>query len=591
MSTSRRFSWILGVVLAASAANAQWNPTGGQWGKTAIEDLRVMTWNIEDGICSSNNKVEGFNDWTGLARIVAAMKPDILILQECGDNSGEGTGSGVDSVANLTTTIDRFLHGGTDPFHGNSAVTSWVQKYDASFDLPYVFVSGSNDGFNRNVILSRYPFADLNGDGRSTQSDTPFISADLYAPGGSGGIRGFAFAEIDLPDGTYTGNLVMGCAHLKSGGDASSMSQRITAAENVAYYVDYMWNGGGTATPDPHGKIADNPPATSILASNTPVIMGGDWNEDEQTNGRKGPAEWLTSASTLGGTDGTDRDRSDMLYDDARDVFNNGRSTEGTAKFDYIAWQDSIANLRRAWVFNSANVTPSTAMPPEIVGMPGGQGIASGIAADHRPVIADFILPLAPLQQPMLTSIDPATGPVRGGTAVDLVGTQFSAGATVSFGGVNAPVLSRTGSTGIRVSAPAGTVVGQVVDVTVSQTGGTSTLMNAYTYGENAIDLVITGAPRVGTNVTFTIYGPANRPAAIAIGRPGSIVRAGLTFCFQGPFDLIRRFNQLTIGPAGFVNQVWTVTGSAGQLRNVQGAVRLLSGTIVQTNCLNLTLL
>ncbi|MBI1850432.1 MAG: IPT/TIG domain-containing protein [Planctomycetes bacterium] len=579
MNTLRKLWVVAGVLVVGVVARAQWDPAAGQWGKTQAEDLRVMTWNVQDGICSSNNKVEGFNDWSGLARIVAAMKPDVLILQECGDNNGEGTGSGVDSVANLTTTVNLFLHGGNDPFHGNSAVTSWVQKYAATYDLPNVFVSGSNDGFNRNVILSRYPFADLNGDGRSQLSDIQSVSADLYAPGGTGGIRGFMFAEINLPDGLYAGNLVMGCAHLKSGSDASSMAQRITASENVAYYVDYMFNGAGGSTPDPRNKIGDIPTVTSVLDASTPVIMGGDWNEDENTNGRKGPAEWLTLGGAAGGTDGLDRNRTDATYDDARDVFNNGRSTEGSAKFDYLAWQDSIATLRRAWVFNSANVTPSTAMPPEIVGMAGGAGVASGIAADHRPVIADFILPLATQVPPMLTSVNPATGPVRGGNAVDLVGTDFSPAAAVTFGGVNAPVVSRTGSTGIRVTVPAGTAIGQVVDVSVNQLGGTSTLTNAYTYGENPIELAFSQA---GRSVTFIVYGPPNRPVGLAVGPPGSMTRLGFTFCF-GAVQTGWLPRTLRTNATGSVTASWTAPSAATW--HAQGAVRLPDTTFVQTNC------
>src|SRR5690242_7976662 len=86
------------LVLLSTAAHAQWNPPGGQWGKVDPADLRVMTWNVQDGICSSQPKLEGNNSWCALARLVAALKPDVLILQETGDNSGNGTGSGSDSV-------------------------------------------------------------------------------------------------------------------------------------------------------------------------------------------------------------------------------------------------------------------------------------------------------------------------------------------------------------------------------------------------------------------------------------------------------------------------------------------------------------
>lgn len=382
------------VLVAASAVRAQWDPANGDWSKTSSTDLRVMTWNIEDGICRTASKVEGLNAWCALARIVASMKPDVLIMQEAGDNSGNGTGSGVDSVADLTTTIGLFLHGGTDPFvGGNPTVTAYVQKYDAAYDLPFVFVSTSNDGFNRNVILSRYPFIDLNGDTLTQRSDIPSVSADQYAPGGNGGIRGFMMAEFDLPNETYLGNLMVGNCHLKAGGTSGDLAERVEASQNIAYVIDYWLNGANVGTPDPNNKIGDFPAATTILAANTPFIWGGDLNEDELTNGRKGPAEWTTLAQTTGGTDGTDRNRTDSTYDAATHVFTGSRVTQGSSsKLDYLLWQDSIATLRRAFVFNTSG-TPTNALPPELdtFAFPAG---ASGQASDHRPVIADFILPL-----------------------------------------------------------------------------------------------------------------------------------------------------------------------------------------------------
>jgi hypothetical protein len=383
--------------LLATFAHAQWNPAAGQWGKSATTDVRVMTWNTEDALCSTNNKLEGQNDWCACARIVAVLKPDVLILQECGDNDGQGTGSGVDSVANLTTVVNRFQYGGTDPFHGGSAITSWVRKYAPTYDLPFVFVSTDNDGFNRDVILSRFPFGDLNGDGKNQYSDTPNISADLWAVGGDGGLRGFQHAELNLPDATYAGDLVVGNSHLKSGTSASDKAQRLDAAKNISYYLDAWYNGLGLGVPDPHAKIADSPAATSVLPVERAIVIGGDWNEDEGTNGTKGPADWLTkgnandpSTSTSGG-DGVDRNRTDMTFDDARDVFTNSALTVSGAKFDYLGWQDSVIALRRSFVFN-AGTLPGAAVPAELVGFTGGVATASNTASDHRPVIADFVL-------------------------------------------------------------------------------------------------------------------------------------------------------------------------------------------------------
>ncbi len=385
------------LLLLSHPVAAQWNPAVGQWGKTSPNDIRVMTWNVRDTLCTSNNKVAGANNWAACARIVASMKPDILMLQETADNSGNGTGSGVDSVANLTTTLGYFLNGGNDTFKaGNPPVTAYVQLYAPGFTFPYMLVSSVSDGFNRNCILSRFPFADLNGDTRSTLNDIPNVTASGYAPGGNGGIRGFAFAEIALPNATYAGDLVIGTAHLKAGSAGADHTQRVTAAANVAYYIDAMFNGLGTTMPDPGGLVADNPVATSILGPETPVIIGGDWNEDELTNGATvGPAQWLTKAlspETSGGTDGTDRNRTDMTYDAATDPFTGSRITIGNVKFDHVAWQDSIVALRRAFVFDPSTIAPATALPPELVGYP-TPSTAGSTASDHHPVVADFILP------------------------------------------------------------------------------------------------------------------------------------------------------------------------------------------------------
>jgi endonuclease/exonuclease/phosphatase family metal-dependent hydrolase len=369
-----------------------WDPSNGDWSKSDPDDVRVMTWNILDGICRTNSKVEGLNNWTALARAVAAMKPDVLILQEAGDNSGNGTGSGVDSVSQLETTVDLFFHGGTDPFLGGT-VTAYVQAYDAGYDLTHVFVSTRTDGYNRNVLVSRFPFSDLNGDGESQYSDIAYLLADLYAPGGTGGIRGFMFAEMDLPDDPYRGDLVMGNAHLKAGGNSSDLADRLAAAKNVAYFIDYWYNGDDAGVPDPRTKILDSPAATTILTPETPVVIGGDWNEDELTNGRKGPADWLTQAEDAdpSGSDGTDRDRSDMTYDAATNPVNGSRDTRSSGKLDYIAWQDSIAAIRRAFIFNTSGM-PSGWYPPEIEGFT-IPSLLSNYASDHRPVIVDLTLP------------------------------------------------------------------------------------------------------------------------------------------------------------------------------------------------------
>jgi endonuclease/exonuclease/phosphatase family metal-dependent hydrolase len=367
------------------------DPAEGDWSKSDASDLRVMTWNIADAICRTADKTDGFNSWHAQVLVIAALQPDILILQEAGDNTGNGTGSGVDSVDQLAAVIELFFNGGSDPFVGGP-VTSFVKNYVPEYDLPFVFVSSVTDQFNRNVILSRYPFADLNGGGSATLSNF-VVGPDLFQSGGNGGIRGFMFAQIDLPDAVYAGDVVIGNAHLKSGGSSSDGNQRRIAAQNTAYFIDHYYNGAGTATSDPNNRVF-LPATGELLDANTPVIWGGDFN---QQPGGQGPMEWMIRAETLGGTDGTDRDRSDSAYDMASNPLSGDTSTQGgSSKLDFICWQDSIAQARRSFIFRTvgANITPAS-LPFPVSIFPSNPQVISGLASDHRPVVVDFILPPA----------------------------------------------------------------------------------------------------------------------------------------------------------------------------------------------------
>jgi endonuclease/exonuclease/phosphatase family metal-dependent hydrolase len=394
---------IFGMLDPPSAA-AQWDPWNGQWEKSHELDVRIMTWNVGDGICSTNFKTEAFNNWTALAVIIAALKPDILLLQEAGDNSGNGTGTDGDSVDDLLTALALFFSGGLDPFHNQKPVTAFVRKYAPHHDLPHVFVSEETDGYNRNVILSRFPFQDLNGDSRSLISDIPLILPHAYAPGGTGGVRGFQFAEIRLPRWTYAGDLVVGNGHLKAGQEPEDLQARLGAAQNVAYFIDHLYNGAGTGLPDPHDKILDWPAAQEILEEATPVIIGGDWNEDESLNGRDGPALWLVRAEMdeLTGLDGTDRDGTDSLLDDARHpITGYGKTHVSGKKLDYLARQDCIAFQRREFLFDTKYLEPGQ-MPEEVLNFP-SPVFAGEVASDHKPVIVDLklggaaIIPAIPL--------------------------------------------------------------------------------------------------------------------------------------------------------------------------------------------------
>ena len=57
---------------------------------------------------------------------------------------------------------------------------------------------------------------------------------------------------------------------------------------------------------------------------------------------------------------------------------------------------------------------------------------------------------------PTVTSVSPNNGPTAGGTAVTITGTNFAAGATVTFGGTAATNVVVVSSTTITATTPAG---------------------------------------------------------------------------------------------------------------------------------------
>lgn len=408
------------LLLAAAGSDAQFDPTNGFWGKTDPNDVRVMTWNMLNTLSSQNqNRTITTGNWSACARIVAAMKPDVLIIQEAGDGDG---------VTTLETVIDLFYDGGSDPFLGGQ-VADYVTKFDPDYRPQHVFVSNTGDGFNRNVIISRFPFADLNGDGDATTSSFSTVV-------GSSGIRGIQFAELNLPGDIYPGDLVVSNAHLKAFGDANSMQQRVDAANALATYMWNYYNGAGTATPDPNNQVTGFLTPTSVLGPNTPIVWGGDYNEDELTNGRKGPVQISIENQIAGGfSDGTDHNGSDAMTDSALVPFSGSRATQSSSKLDWIMWQDSIATARNQFIFQSADI-PAPQIPPEVMGF----GIfiqdgrtASGTASDHRPVIVDFILPTQTSQNPpeAFTLTSPADGAI--GVSNDPVLSWESSNFAVSY--------------------------------------------------------------------------------------------------------------------------------------------------------------
>jgi hypothetical protein len=131
---------------------------------------------------------------------------------------------------------------------------------------------------------------------------------------------------------------------------------------------------------------------------------------------------------------------------------------------------------------NSAGTQVTATSPAESAGTvdvtvttPGGTSAAS--SADEFTYVAPTTVP----STPVVSSLDPTSGPASGGTTVRIFGTGFGGASAVHFGSTSATSFTVVGDGEIDAVAPGGT---GTVDVTVTGPDGTSasTVADRYTY-------------------------------------------------------------------------------------------------------------
>ncbi len=119
-----------------------------------------------------------------------------------------------------------------------------------------------------------------------------------------------------------------------------------------------------------------------------------------------------------------------------------------------------------------------------------------------------------------VTGVNPGTGTTAGGTNVTITGTSFASGATVAFGGVNAPLVTFVNSGQLNATTPAHAA--GPVDVRVSNLNGDEAILtNGFTYT----------APPVVNNVSPNNGSPSGGNVVII---NGSAFQSGATATFGG---------------------------------------------------------
>src|SRR6202042_120371 len=148
---------------------------------------------------------------------------------------------------------------------------------------------------------------------------------------------------------------------------------------------------------------------------------------------------------------------------------------------------------------------------------------------------------------PTVSSVSPNNGPAAGGTAVTITGTNFAAGATVTFGATAATNVVVVSSTSITATTPAGSA--GAVTVTVTVNGQSGSLTNGFTYNGTVAISFSQVASATPQSPTATV--PVSYPAAQTAGDLNVVVVgwSDTTSTVQSVIDSAGNNYILAIGP------------------------------------------
>jgi Concanavalin A-like lectin/glucanases superfamily/Chitobiase/beta-hexosaminidase C-terminal domain/IPT/TIG domain/Fibronectin type III domain len=157
---------------------------------------------------------------------------------------------------------------------------------------------------------------------------------------------------------------------------------------------------------------------------------------------------------------------------------------------------DGNAAATNVVVVNSTEITAIT---------PAGNAGAATVAVTLNGETGNLTNGFTYVAVPTVTGVSPSNGPVAGGTAVTIAGTNFAAGATVAFGSAAATNVVVVSATQITATTPAGSAGS--VTVTVTSGGQSGSLANGFTYVAAPTVTGVspaTGSTAGGTAVTIT---------------------------------------------------------------------------------------
>jgi hypothetical protein len=176
---------------------------------------------------------------------------------------------------------------------------------------------------------------------------------------------------------------------------------------------------------------------------------------------------------------------------------------------------------------------------------------------------------------PTVTSVSPNNGPVAGGTAVTITGTNFAAGATVTFGGNAATNVVVVSGTQITATTPAGSV--GAVTVTVTVNGQAGSLASGFTY--NTAVAISFGQVAAAT--------PQSTIATVPVTFPGPQTAGDLNIVVVGWNDTTAAVQSVKDSAGNTYNLAIGPTSTTGLQQSIYYAANIAGGSNTVTVTFN----
>ncbi len=473
-------------------------PTTG----TALRQSIYYSSNIAGG---SNTVTVTFNQ--------AAAYPDVRILEYRGITTldvtagASGSGQSASSGAATTTAANELIFG------ANMVATS---------------TAGAGTGFTRRIITS--PDGDLAEDKAVTTAGSNSATATLSSSG-PWVMQMVTFSAVSGPVPTVS-SVAPGSGPTTGGTAVTITGANFAAGATVAF-------GSVAATNvvvQSATQITATTPASSAGATGVTVTNPGG------QNGSLPSAFTFVASPTVSSV-----------------APNNGPQAGGTAVTitgtNFVAGATVTFGGTVATNVAVVSGTQITATTPA-----GSTGAVMVTVTNSNGLSGSLASGFAYLAPPTVGGVSPNTGSMTGGTAVTISGTNFAAGATVTFGGTAATNIAVVNSTTITARTPAGSVGAATVTVIVG--GQSGSLTNGFTY---AVLPTVSGVS------------PSSGPVAggTAVTITGTNFAAGATVTFGAAAAsnvVVVSGTQITAttpaNSAGAVTVTVTVSGQNGSLSN-----------------------